>query len=145
MQAVKVLGRICVRDIREGPTSHTMLVLCECKQAVDITRLPSEMTPDETGEPWAVVVVSAKETLPDASSEGFTDKLTKFLMGEGKSVADIQALYTPHSSDAGSAESFIRTLGEILEKTSKPPGDSSAYRRLHTFSAITQKSVTFHF
>ncbi len=26
MQAVKVLGRICVRDTREGPTSHTMLV-----------------------------------------------------------------------------------------------------------------------
>ncbi len=34
MQAVKVLGRIRVRDTREGPTSHTMLVLCECKQTV---------------------------------------------------------------------------------------------------------------
>ncbi len=137
MQGVKVLGRIRVRDTRKGPTSHTMLVLCECKQAVDVTRLPSQMTPDETGEPWAVVVVSAKETLPDVSSEGFTEKISKFLMGEGKSVADIQALFTPRSSDAGSAESIIRAVGEILEKTSKPSGDSSAYRRLRTFSAIT--------
>ncbi len=136
MQAVKVLGRIRVRDTREGPTTHTMLVLCECKQAVDVTRVPSEMTPEDTGEPWVVVVVSAKETLPDASSEGFTEKLTKFLIGEGKSVADIQALFTPRSSDAGSAESIIRAVGEILEKTSKPSGDSSAYRRLRTFSAI---------
>ncbi len=141
MQAVKVLGRICVRDTREGPTSHTMLVLCECKQAVDVTRLPSEMNPDETGEPWAVVVVSAKEILPDASSEEFTEKLTKFLMGEGKSVADIKALFTPRSSDAGSAESNIRAVGEILVKTSKPSGDSSAYRRLRTFSAIETPTV----
>ncbi len=141
MQAVKVLGRICVRDTREGPTSHPMLVLCECKQAVDVTRLPSEMNPDETGEPWAVVVVSAKEILPDASSEEFTEKLTKFLMGEGKSVANIKALFTPRSSDAGSAESIIRTVGEILVKNSKPSGDNSAYRRLCTFSAITPRPM----
>ncbi len=61
MQAVKVLRRIRVRDTREGPTSHTMLVLCECKQTVDATRIPPDMTPDETGEPWTVVVVPAKE------------------------------------------------------------------------------------
>ncbi|XP_016352986.1 paraneoplastic antigen Ma1 homolog [Sinocyclocheilus anshuiensis] len=136
MQGVKVLGKIHVRDTREGPTSHTMLVLCECKQVVDATRIPPEVTPDETGGPWTVVVVPAKETLPDAPSEGFTEKLTKFLMGEGKSLADIHALFTPRSSADGSPESIIRAVGEILEKTAKPSGDSSAYRRLHTFSAI---------
>lgn len=94
---IKVLGRICVRDTSEGLASHTMLVLCECKQVIDATLTPSEVTPDKTGEPWTVMVVPAKETLP---------------------------------------ESIICTVGEILEKTAKPSGDSSAYRRSCTFSAI---------
>ncbi len=99
-------------------------------KTVDATRIPPDMTPDETGEPWTVVVVPAKETLPDVTSEGFTEKLTKFLMGEGKSLVDVQALFTPRSSADGSPESIIRAVGEILEKTAKPSGDSSAYRRL---------------
>ncbi len=90
MQAVKVLGRICVRDTREGPTSHTMLVLCECKQAADVTRLPSEMNPDETGEPWAVVVVSAKEILPDASAYQIPDRGRKVSSGYKSSLYSTQ-------------------------------------------------------
>ncbi len=57
-------------------------------------------------------------------------------MGEGKSLVDVQALFTPRSSADGSPESIIRAVGEILEKTAKPSGDSSAYRRLRTFSAV---------
>ncbi|KAI7789603.1 paraneoplastic antigen Ma1 homolog [Triplophysa rosa] len=135
MQTVKALGKVRVRDTREGPTSHAMLVLCECKQAVDSTRVPLEVTPNETGEPWTVVVVSAKETSPETTSEGFTEKLTKFLMAEGKSLTDVQALFTTRSSADGSPESIIRAVGEILEKTVKHPGDSSTYRRLRTLSA----------
>ncbi|KAI7797198.1 hypothetical protein IRJ41_020208, partial [Triplophysa rosa] len=135
MQTVKALGKVHVRDTREGPTSHAMLVLCECKQAVDSTRLPPEVTPNETGEPWTVVVVSAKETSPETTSEGFTEKFTKFLMAEGKSLTDVQALFTKRSSADGSPESIISAVGKILEKTAKHPGDSSAYRRLRTLSA----------
>ncbi|KAA0724940.1 Retrovirus-related Pol polyprotein from transposon 412 [Triplophysa tibetana] len=141
MQTVKALGKVRVRDTREGPTSRAMLVLCECKQAVDSTRVPPEVTPNETGEPWTVVVVSNQETSPETTSEGFTEKLTKFLMAEGKSFTDVQALFTTRSSAEGSPASIIRAVGEILEKTAKHPGDSSAYRRLRTLSATVPTPV----
>ncbi|RXN34850.1 Retrovirus-related Pol polyprotein from transposon 297 [Labeo rohita] len=57
MKAVKVLGRVRVQDTREGPTSCFLLVLCECKQAIDPTRLPPEVSPGERKEPWTVIAV----------------------------------------------------------------------------------------
>ncbi|KAL1249379.1 hypothetical protein QQF64_020384 [Cirrhinus molitorella] len=95
VQAVKALGRVGVRDYKEGPTPGFLLVLCECKEVVDNSRLPVE---------------------------------------EGKSVSDLQAMFSSPSSNAGSPEAIIRAVGELLEKTSKPGSDGSAYRRLRIFS-----------
>ncbi|RXN25500.1 Retrovirus-related Pol polyprotein from transposon 297 [Labeo rohita] len=136
MEAVKVLGRVRVRDTREGPTSRFLLVLCESKQAIDPTRLPPEVSPGERKEPWTVIAVQARESVPDPASGGFTERLAKFLMEEGKSLNDVQALLTPRSSTDSSPESIIRAVGEILEKTVKHPSDTNAYRRLRTFSAV---------
>ncbi len=103
----------------------------------DATRIPPDMTPDETGEPWTVVVVPAKEPYLMLHPKDLLKKLTKFLMGEGKSLVDVQALFTTHAAQPmGLLNPIIRAVGEILEKTAKPSGDSSAYRRLRTFSAV---------
>lgn len=134
MHTVKVLGKVRVRDTRDVPALHAMLVLCECKQTVDVKRTPTAVAPDEKTEPWTVVVAPVKDT--SSETGGFTQKLSEFLMGEGKSLADVQALFTPRSTAEGSPESIIRAVGEILEKTTKHPGDSNAYRRLRTFSAV---------
>lgn len=40
MDAVTALRRVRVRDMREGPTSHSLLVLCECRQAIDPKSMP---------------------------------------------------------------------------------------------------------
>ncbi len=32
-------------ETREGPTSLSLLVLCECRQAIDHTHLPPEVSP----------------------------------------------------------------------------------------------------
>ncbi|RXN10789.1 paraneoplastic antigen Ma1-like protein [Labeo rohita] len=113
-----------------------MLVLCECKQVIDPTCLPPEVSPGERKEPWTVIAVQARQSVPDPASGGFTERLAKFLMEEGKSLSDVQALLTPRSTTDSSPESIIRAVGEILEKTVKHPRDTNAYRRLRTFSAV---------
>lgn len=60
MEAVKVLGRVSVRDTREGPTSHYMMVLCESKQAIDYQRIPSEVLRGEKEVPWSVIVIQTR-------------------------------------------------------------------------------------
>ncbi|XP_067225197.1 paraneoplastic antigen Ma2-like [Chanodichthys erythropterus] len=135
MEAVKALGRVRVRDTREGPTSHSLLVLCECKQAIDPKRIPTEVSWAEKSEPWSVIVIQTQESASNAATGGFTEKFAKFLMEEGKSLSDIQALISPPSAPDSSPESIIRAMGEVCAKTVKLPSDN-AYRRLHTFSAV---------
>uniref|UniRef100_A0A9J8DF96 Uncharacterized protein n=1 Tax=Cyprinus carpio carpio TaxID=630221 RepID=A0A9J8DF96_CYPCA len=126
MEAVKALGRVRVRDTRGGPTSRSLLVLCECKQAIDPKRIPTEVSWGEKNEPWSVILL---------------EDLLKFLMEEGKSLSDIQALISPPSAPDSSPESIIRAMGEVFAKTVKLPSDSNAYRRLRTFSAAVPTPV----
>ncbi|KAK3515925.1 hypothetical protein QTP86_004944, partial [Hemibagrus guttatus] len=73
--AIKVQGRVRVRDTREGPSSASLLVLCESRQAIDHMRLPPEVSPGEKKEPWTIIAVQPRETEHDNSSEGFTERL----------------------------------------------------------------------
>lgn len=141
METVKALGRVRVRDTREGPTAQSMMVLCECRQATDSTRIPPEVTRGEKSEPWSVIVIQPSESASNTDAEGFSEKLTKFLMEEGKTFSDVKALITPHSAGDSSPESIIRAMGEVLEKTIKPTSDGNAYRRLRTFSAIVPTPI----
>lgn len=138
MEAVKALGRVCVRDTREGPTSHSLLVLCEYRQAIDSKCIPPEVSWGEKSELWSVIVIQTQDSESDTATGGFTEKLAKFLMEEGKSLSDIQALISPHSA---SDSSFIHAMGEVLAKTVKLLSDSNAYCRLHTFSAVVPNPV----
>ncbi len=136
METVKALGRVRVKDTREGPTSLSLLVLCECRQAIDHTHLPPEVSPGERREPWTIIAVLPRKSVTDTASGDFAERLTKFLMEEGKSLCDIQTLFTPRSTTDSSPESIIHAMGEVLEKTVKQPSDANAYQRLRMFSAI---------
>ncbi|KAL1273005.1 hypothetical protein QQF64_028867 [Cirrhinus molitorella] len=126
MEAVKVLGRVCVRDTREGPTSRFLLVLCESKQVIDPTSLPSEVSPGERKEPWKVIAVQPRDSVTDPASGGFTERLAKFLMEEGKSLSDVQALLTPRSTTDSSLSPSYALWVRFLEKAVKHPNDANA-------------------
>ncbi len=133
-ESVKAFGRVRVRDTRCGVSPTTLLVLCECREVVDPTRCPIELKPTDD-ETW--MIITGVERVPtSAVPAGFADKLSQFLQGEGKSMTDLQALFPPLSASPSSPESIIRAVGEILEKTVRPPSDSNAYRRLRTFSGM---------
>ncbi len=107
---------------------------CECREAVDPTRCPIELKPTDD-ETW--MIITGVERVPTSTvPAGFADKLSQFLHGEGKSMTDLQALFPPLSASPSSPESIIRAVGEILEKTVRPPSDGNAYRRLRTFSGM---------
>lgn len=133
-ESVKAFGRVRVRDTRFGASPDTLLVLCECRESVDPTRCPMELKPTDD-ETWRISTGVEKNPTGTVPS-GFADKLSQFLRDEGKSMTDLQALFPPLSASPSSPESIIRAVGEILEKTIRPPSDSNAYRRLRTFSGI---------
>lgn len=104
VQTVKVFGRVCVKDSKLGPIPGTLLVLCECCEVVDPARIPTELLRPDGEESWKIVVAPV-----DVSASEFSKKLSKFLTDEGKSMTDIQALFSPHSSST--PESIIRAVG----------------------------------
>lgn len=63
-----------------------------------------------------------------------SENFRKLLQDEGKSMTDVQALFSPLPTS--SPEAVIRTVGELLEKTTKRSGDSTAYKRLRVFSGV---------
>ncbi|XP_030630695.1 paraneoplastic antigen Ma1 homolog [Chanos chanos] len=130
VQTVKVLGRVRVRDTKIGPTATSLLVLCECREKIDPTRVPPEVLPMDSEEAWKIVFV--RETEP--ASDGFAAKLSRLLQSEGKSMTDVQALLSPLS--VSSPESVIHAVGELLEKTTKHSSEGTAYRRLRVFSGV---------
>ncbi len=107
-ESVKAFGRVRVRDTRCGASPTTLLVLCECREAVDPTHCPIELKPtvDET---W--MIITGVERVPTSTvPAGFADKLSQFLRDEGKSMTDLQALFPPLSASPSSPESIIRAL-----------------------------------
>lgn len=130
VQTVKVLGRVRVRDCKAGTKPGFVLVLCECKEVIDPSRIPAEVIPEGGRKPWKMIVADSDES----PTSGFAAKLSQLLKQEGKSFSDLQAMFTPPNPNAGSPESIIRAVGELLEKTAKPVSDGSAYRRLRIFS-----------
>ncbi|XP_048884939.1 paraneoplastic antigen Ma1 homolog [Brienomyrus brachyistius] len=135
VETVKVLGRVRVRSTKPGPTQNTMSVLCECRENIDVTRLPTTLKPSGGDQTWEIV--AGKRPDPTA----FSTKLSDFLLSEGKSMSDLQSMFTSLSTSATSPESIIRAMGEVLEKSAKQSTDSSSYRRLRVFSGISPTPV----
>ncbi|XP_043072489.1 paraneoplastic antigen Ma2-like [Puntigrus tetrazona] len=127
VQAIKIFGRVRARATKTGLTPETLQVLCECREKICPTKVPSEVL-SSSGDAWKILIVADDE--PDG--DVFWEKLTQFLSNEGKTMSDLQGLVTGTTSP----EAIIRAIGELLEKTSKPVSDGQAYRRLMIFSGV---------
>ena len=111
-----------------------LLVLCECKEKLtEVQSIPPEVVFTDGSKPWPIYTVAES---PAAPVDDFSSKLSALLAAEGKSMDDVQALYTgPEPVPAqGSVESIIRAVGDLLDKTGKPPPEGGGYRRLRVFS-----------
>uniref|UniRef100_A0AAR2JPL1 PNMA family member 1 n=1 Tax=Pygocentrus nattereri TaxID=42514 RepID=A0AAR2JPL1_PYGNA len=133
MQSIKALGRVRVRGKMFDPQQNSLVVFCECREVVDITRVPSEVIPSDGRATWKLIISDE----PSSSTEDFTEKLSRLLREEGKTWSDIPALHALSSSYVSSPESIIQAVGDLLEKASKPSCESSAYKRLRTFSGTS--------
>ncbi|XP_056157103.1 paraneoplastic antigen Ma1 homolog [Lampris incognitus] len=111
-------------------TSNELLVLCECSGTVTDSNVPPEIPPEEGVKAWPIYIVPEERDVNDE----FNAKLHALLQAEGKSMGDMRALFSEPEPAPSSAESIIRAVGDLLDKTSKPPSESRGYRRLRTFS-----------
>lgn len=127
METVKSLGKVRVRGKMFNAKQQTLTVLCECREVIDSSTLPPQIPAPGGGANWKIVV---------ARSDGFTEKLARFLLDEGKTMDDIQSLCSPSPSWTNSPESIIRAVGDVIHRTPKPT-ESNTYRRLRTFSGVS--------
>ena len=114
LQTVKAWGRVRVRGRRLNTKLDCLTVLCECREKVDPTKVPSVVKHTTYGD-WPIIM-TAEGPVPDE------DKYTPL-----KVLLDTAA-------SSGSAESIIRAVGDMLSKIEKPTGEGSSYRRLRMFS-----------
>jgi len=128
-QSVKAWGKVRVRATKESSSPFKQLVLCECRETINPELVHTELLSAKGEEPWKVFVVQRSVPTPG----DFEEKLARFLVGEGMSLAYLQGLVSPSGPSTSSPEAIIRALGDLLEKTGKPASDN-VYRRLRTFS-----------
>lgn len=130
LETVKCLGRVRVR--RKAPHSQKgkYLVLCESKEVLNPTTVPSEVDPTDGSGPWPIILVGpvSEETEP-----GFKEKLDALLREAGKSPEDLQSLYGTPDLPSTPTDPVLRALGEILDRA-RPPSEQTNYRRLRQFS-----------
>lgn len=127
--SVKCLGRVRVRGKKQDVHNDQWMVLCECKESVNSPSVPPDVMPPGQLQPWMLITLFKPTTQP----RGFSERLQDFLTAEKKSMDD---LYSIVGATGNSPEAIIRAVGDILEKTVKPPGENNAYRRLRIFSGV---------
>lgn len=103
VQTIKAVGKVRVRDTKRGATPDTVMVLCECREIIDSSRIPAELLRADGEDPWRVIVASA-----DVHASDFAEKLKKCLRDEGKSMSDVGSLFHSSGSNVASPESIFR-------------------------------------
>lgn len=131
METVKALGKVRVRGKMFNAKQQTLTVLCECREVIDSSTLPQQIPAPGGGANWRTVIACS-----DDHSDGFTEKLARFLQDEGRTMDDLQTLCSPSPSWKNSPESIIRAVGDVIHRTPKPT-ESNTYRRLRTFSGVS--------
>uniref|UniRef100_A0A8C6TUB1 Uncharacterized protein n=1 Tax=Neogobius melanostomus TaxID=47308 RepID=A0A8C6TUB1_9GOBI len=130
LQTIKCLGRVRVRGRIMSDSNDKVYVLCQSREKVVAEQVPYEVQPYEGAEAWPII--TAFDT--PSPEDDFNMKLRTLLQAEGKTFSDVQALFTESQPTSSSAESLIRAVTDLLDKTSKPASESGGYRRLRVFS-----------
>ncbi|XP_036433704.1 uncharacterized protein LOC118812695 [Colossoma macropomum] len=130
LHSVRCWGRVRIRGRSFHKETQSLLVLCECREEIDADRVPPKVIPPDGSEPWTVVVAKRKAKAAD----DFAHKLNQLLQEEGKTMEDLQCLYTPASSQSHTSEPLLRTMSELLSQSRGVQLEGHSYRRLRTFS-----------
>uniref|UniRef100_A0A667WJJ2 Uncharacterized protein n=1 Tax=Myripristis murdjan TaxID=586833 RepID=A0A667WJJ2_9TELE len=132
LETVKVLGRVRFKSRQLVSQLQLDMILCECQNSVDPKTAPPEIHPLNGGTPWKMTLLTPTTAPP----EDFNLKLQNLLQSEGKSLADLQPLLEQSAPTQSDPTAIICTVGELLEKTMRPPQENNAFRRLHVFSGV---------
>lgn len=132
IQTIKCLGRVRVRGRICNDTDNEVLVLCECREKVTAENIPQEVAAPEGLTVWPIITVFKKP----GPEDDFNVKLNALLQAEGKTLNDVQALFTDPQPTPSPEESLIRAVASLLDKTNKPTAESGGFRRLRIFSGI---------
>ncbi|XP_051788195.1 paraneoplastic antigen Ma1 homolog [Erpetoichthys calabaricus] len=126
---IKCLGRVRVRGRIFNMELNSLMVLCECKNALTAESVPPEVHLPEGREAWSLVIMDRAP----AADENFHTKLKLLMQAEGKTMEDIKALLPGAQKSTSSADSVIQAFGDLLEKTNRPSTEGG-YRHLRIFS-----------
>ncbi|XP_053301840.1 uncharacterized protein LOC128460622 [Pleuronectes platessa] len=127
---IKALGKVKVRGKMFHPQQLSLMVLCECREEVDPSKIPPEIMPISGGRGWKAVYYTEPQL------DNFEEKLLTFLQSEGRTLENIQGLCSPTKEGNSNPEDIIRAVGDVMSRTNKQP-DSHPYRRLRTFSGVS--------
>ncbi|KAK0142687.1 Paraneoplastic antigen Ma2 [Merluccius polli] len=123
-----------VRGKMFHPQQQSLMVLCECREEIDPSKIPPEIMPVSGGSIWKTVCYTEPQL------DNFEEKLLTFLQSEGRTLGDLQGLCSPTKESNSNPEDIIRAVGDVMSRTNKQP-DSHPYRRLRTFSGISPTPV----
>lgn len=103
-ETIKALGRVVVRGKKFHPQQQSLMVLCECCELIDSTKIPPEIMPISGGSGRRAVYYT------EPQFNKFEEKLLKFLQNEGRTLEDIQGLCSPREVNNNPKPSSVQLV-----------------------------------
>lgn len=116
LETVKSLGHVRVSGRRFNTKLDRLTVLCDSREKIDPTKILSEVKHPTTEDSWPVIIV------PESSASSRDAQIPL------KVILD-------SSTSSGSAESIIRTVGDVLLKLEKLSNENTSCRHLRMFTS----------
>ena len=129
LTTIKALGRVRTIGRMYEPQSQSLMVLCECSERVNLKTIPLDVPPVGGGELWTLHGDGEEATAGDEGGDVPPAPDDSFPSTGGTTTP-------PGTAQGNSAESIIRTVGDLLLKTMKPQ-ESNVFRRLRAYSGQT--------
>uniref|UniRef100_A0A665TME7 CCHC-type domain-containing protein n=1 Tax=Echeneis naucrates TaxID=173247 RepID=A0A665TME7_ECHNA len=131
-ETITALGKVVVRGKMFHPQQQLLMVLCECCEVVNPSKIPPVIMPISGRSGWKAVYYTEPQL------NGFEEKLLAFLQNERKTIEDILGLCTSRG-ETSDPEDIIRAVGDMM-RTNKPP-NSHSYRHLRTISGVSPTTI----